>query len=133
MGAKKNLTLVENKREMFNDLYYYHITGSVWEKVPWREKLINGRKNHAYAMVGKNMLIHGGINPTSTIIDETVMFNIENNKWEDATNIKNNLGWLAGHTFTTVFHSERKLHEHLISLKSLIELSEFVKSKKVIK
>lgn len=101
-GGEEKYNTKLHKRDLFNDLYYYHTNEKEWQKVHWREKVIYGRKYHASIVIGKQMLVHGGIIPSNKVTDEFVTLDVTHNVWSDVTNVTNNLGKIAGHTFTLI-------------------------------
>jgi hypothetical protein len=129
-GGEENFDTERKKRKLFNDIYYYHIHAKLWEQVPWREKVVYGRKYHAAVMIGQNMLVHGGIKPSNNVIDEMILFNITNNKWTDVQNVSNSPGQLAGHKLVLILENERLPYESSLSLRSLPKLTSI---KRVIK
>ena len=132
-GGEEKYDTERKRRQLYNDVYYYHIQTNSWEKVPGRGKVIYGRKYHTATMIGKQMLVHGGINPFNKVIDETVCFDTTTLVWSDVPSIDSSPGALAGHTFTLVLHEERKFHPNSVSLDNLPKLPEFLISKKVVK
>lgn len=132
-GGEYKYNTLQHKRDLFNDVYFYHVAGNIWEKIPWREKILYGRKYHTATMIGKHMFVHGGVNPNSHVIDEPVIFDVSTSKWRDVTILKNSLGCLAGHTIVKVFYLERKFQESQMSMKSLPKISKSKINKKVIK
>jgi hypothetical protein len=82
-GGENKYDKERKKRELYIDVYYYHILANVWEKISWREKIIYGRKYHAAVVIGTNMIVQGGYNPSSQVIDEMIQFNLIDHKWRD--------------------------------------------------
>ena len=68
---------------MFNDLYIFRVKDNVWKKVHWREKVIYGRKHHASTIIGRSMVIHGGLIPSNNVVDEFLCLDVTTSKWSD--------------------------------------------------
>ena len=82
-GGENKYYADRKKRELYIDIYYYHILGNVWEKINWREKIIYGRKYHAAVIIGTNMIVHGGYNQSSIVIESMDSFSLTDHKWRD--------------------------------------------------
>ena len=82
-GGEEKYNKKKKKRDMFNDLYIFRIKDNVWKKVHWREKVIYGRKHHASTIIGRSMVIHGGLIPSNNVVDEFLCLDVTTSKWSD--------------------------------------------------
>ena len=66
-------------RETFCDVWAYNILRNEFSQVSAGNKLIcEPRKNHAMALVGQHLLVHGGINSRGVFLDDLVSYNFGN-------------------------------------------------------
>ena len=64
-------------RETLCDLWAFNIANKEFRMVSCGQKLVcEPRKDHAMAMVGMHLLIHGGINSRGQMLSDMVYYNL---------------------------------------------------------
>ena len=80
-GGEAKYSNTRRKREMYNDIYEFDTLTSSYRQIEITDILPSGRKHHAACMLGKDIIIHGGIDQSGQIINELLMFDTVNHKW----------------------------------------------------
>ncbi|EGR29153.1 kelch motif family protein, putative, partial [Ichthyophthirius multifiliis] len=61
-GQQRSNQTVLKTRELLQDVYFLNIDTLTWKLINCQGGPLQQRRNHASAIIGRNMLIHGGIN-----------------------------------------------------------------------
>jgi Kelch motif len=68
-----------------NTLYQFDITDILYKEVPTSGSLPPPRTDHTATMVGKNMVIFGGVNGSNNYLNDIYMLNMEGRVWSRFT------------------------------------------------
>ena len=115
-------------RETYGDVYEFSTESLKWDKIRWSGQA-TFRRHHVAETIGKYMLIHGGIDHKSWVIDDICILNLETKSWSEVRINTLNPGKMSHHKSWLVIHpivkekgfdlfssykSNRKLDEPLI-------------------
>ncbi|CAI2359222.1 unnamed protein product [Moneuplotes crassus] len=100
-GGENKYDKIRKRRDLYHGIILYDLNTGLWAEASCKDSIIEGRKHHAAGVFGNNMIIHGGYNSGNNIVDELVCYNIEESCFVAFDIIKNSLGKLAGHSFTS--------------------------------
>ena len=85
-------------RETYGDVYEFSTETLKWDKIRCSGQA-TFRRHHVAELIGKYMLIHGGINPKSWVLDDISILNLETFTWNDCSSAYSPLtprGWGGG-------------------------------------
>ena len=72
-----------NKRRNLRDIQEYDVTSNTYRLLPHGGYLFTqSRRNHMDAMLGKFMVVYGGVNDSCQNLNDLVAFDTENSTWQ---------------------------------------------------
>ena len=63
-------------------MFIYNVKTFYWEKITPPPYIVDKRRNHTAVLIGKYILIHGGILESGDFAHDTWVFNIETKDWK---------------------------------------------------
>eukprot|EP00831_Metopus_contortus_P065443 TRINITY_DN5846_c0_g1_i2.p1 TRINITY_DN5846_c0_g1~~TRINITY_DN5846_c0_g1_i2.p1 ORF type:complete len:430 (+),score=64.55 TRINITY_DN5846_c0_g1_i2:40-1329(+) len=120
------------RREVLNDVQAFNTLDRKWSELQCDGVMLEHRRGHAACLVGKHLLVHGGMNNKDQYLSDTLMlavgrpdmkeFNNRTYKWL-RTSVKGGLpNRVAFHTCQFVLHPERYRAFENIGVYSLPEI-----------
>lgn len=91
-GGENKYDKIRKRRELFIGIHKYDLRIQKWVQASSKESIIEGRKHHAAAIMGKLMIVHGGYNCANKIIDEMAYYHISESYFVLFESVKNTLG-----------------------------------------
>mmetsp|Transcript_25600 Transcript_25600/g.19366 ORF Transcript_25600/g.19366 Transcript_25600/m.19366 type:complete len:121 (-) Transcript_25600:619-981(-) len=111
VGGEQKYNWEIRQRESYCDVWSYSPLKNEFTMLNIGSKLIcEPRKEHAMALVGPHMLVHGGINNRGYFIDDICCFNMVNNEWSQLSSKGQSPGAIAFHKCVAVYKKDRKLN-----------------------
>ena len=102
----------QRDRICYNDVRYVHLDeGFRVQSVKTSGEYVIARRNHVAAVVGRHLLVHGGINSRGQYLRDLWVYDIPVCKWHQPFTTNGDALFrygLAYHTMAPVFHRERK-------------------------
>jgi hypothetical protein len=75
-GGEHKHSLEIKQREMFSDVWSYNIAKNEFTILTYGDKLLcEPRKNHIMALVGGDLMMHGGLNPKGYMLEDMISYN----------------------------------------------------------
>jgi hypothetical protein len=113
-GGEKQFDGSLRVRQCFNDCHYFDTTTCDWQYLPTqgvRGELIPPRRSHVAVMLGKTMLVHGGISNRGGYHNDLWCLQLQNYTWVNLSNLlpKSDSCGLAYHTACAIFSREAKI------------------------
>lgn len=69
-------------RDTFGDVYSFSTTTLKWDKLNWNG-FLTFRRHHIAQVIGHHMLVHGGIDHQSKILDDIVLLDFDTRIWSE--------------------------------------------------
>ena len=110
-GGEKRFNNALKIRECLNDVWMLSLTSHEWKRQYCSGVLVEARRNHIAAIVGKYMLVHGGIDTYGNALSDLKVLNLQLMKWNSYTPDGHDETGIAFHTACEVFHPDRKKFE----------------------
>jgi hypothetical protein len=107
-GEKYNIHT--QQRYAINEIRVFDPETVTWATVPGASEYIDPRRSHACCLVGKNMIIHGGIDTADTTKCDLWTFNVEHMKWNGVMSEGRELP-LSHHTISGAYTSSMETME----------------------
>jgi len=107
-GGEKNYNSILKIRECLNDVRMFIPEQCEWKYLKGHGDLVEPRRNHAAVIVGKHMLIHGGIDNKGMYLNDLMIFNLNTYKWQVADERNAEHTGIAFHKACPVFGSHHK-------------------------
>lgn len=122
IGGSRMFSKESMKRECLSDGYMFYPREEEWIQMKWKGHF-SPRRNHTAVIVGKNIVIHGGIDTLGKFLDDIMAIQLSSkgniNKWNQVVVEGKDPGYLAYHTCQTVLSSCRFQNSEQIGLYSL--------------
>lgn len=107
-GGEKKYNSNLRMRECLNDVYSFSIEKSSWSKLNCFGDTMEPRRNHISAVVGKHMLVYGGVNSHGELLSDLKALSFANMKWISCFEEGNPDVAVAFHAATLVLHPEHQ-------------------------
>lgn len=115
-GGGTDFNNVHKLRECLNGVKTLNTESKEISNLKCGGSYINTRKQHCYALIGKHMFIHGGMNQKNNLLDDSALLNLKKNYWQILTIKGQGPGFCALHSACAVLSPEQK------SVKSVFKL-----------
>ncbi|CAG9334048.1 unnamed protein product [Blepharisma stoltei] len=103
-------------RECLNEVKAFSIDDNEWIYIRTTGVLIQSRKNHCAAVVGKHMLIYGGLNQKNKALGDVAVLNMKNFKWKALEIAGQKPKETAFHACATVLNTEQLRAESIYNI-----------------
>ena len=90
-------------RECLNSVKLLRTDGLQWCLVEPTGVLVSMRRYHCAAIVGKHMLVHGGLNEKNAFLNDAAVLNLKGMKWKTVEVQGAGPGYIAFHTAVAVY------------------------------
>jgi len=109
-GGEKMLSKSFDTRNTLNDLVI--LDPNKWEVklCPPSREFVLPRRNHVATMIGKYMLIHGGVDQRECSIDDIWVFNCDAKAWL-SLQVEGKIGSLSHHTASSIFTYPERIND----------------------
>jgi hypothetical protein len=94
---------VTRERYPLNDVKVFDPADMAFSWVSSIGEYIPARRNHAACVIGKWMLVHGGVNSEEVMLGDLWLFNLESCKWQ-SMETDGKAKFLSNHTMTGIFN-----------------------------
>lgn len=94
-------------RESYGDIAVFDTDSLKWSKPSWKG-ISSYRRHHTASIIGFHMVIHGGRDEKSRLLDSLCAYDLKSNKWLDLPYKGDGHGKISHHTCCTVVYPERK-------------------------
>jgi len=119
-GGEKSYNSLLNIRECLNDVRLYTPERQEWKYMHCHGAFVEPRRYHAGIVVGKHMIIHGGIEASGEYLSDLKILNLVTFKWEEGREINKDPAGIAFHKACLVLSPLRKE----INLHKMIEIKQ---------
>lgn len=119
-------------RQCLNTVKILRTSIMQWQLLITHGAVLQTRRYHVAALIGKHMFIHGGLNDKNSVLDDAALLNLERNKWRVLDFQGDVPGNLAFHTLSPVYPSEN-LTNPLINLFNINKIVPYAQSRYNIK
>lgn len=106
-GGQRQFNPELKARECFNDVWKFSVQNHEWKRVRTTGEPIEPRRNHSAVIIGKNMVVYGGIDTNGNSLNDVKALNLLTMKWSVCSQEDENELGLAFHTACPIFHPER--------------------------
>lgn len=107
-GGGTDFNSVHKQRECLNGVKAFVPESKEWMNVRCEGHFIGTRKHHCSAMIGKHMIMHGGLNQRNNLLNDSAVLNLQKQKWK-ILNIKGpGPGFIAFHQAVTVLDIDQR-------------------------
>ena len=79
-----------------------------WRKIKHTGEAVEGRRNHIAVIVGRYMIIHGGMNTEGEYLNDIKILNMTTMKWSSCHADGENEFGVAQHTAVAIYHPDRR-------------------------
>jgi len=114
-GGVKNYNTMLNIRECLNDVRAYDPHSQQWSYLKSSGEIIEARRNHVAVVVGKHLLVQGGISSTGQYLDDLNAFDLISHQWSSCHEINSDQIGVAFHKACLVL-DERRIDSNLFMM-----------------
>lgn len=107
-GGERRFNEALKLRECLNDIRMFVIDTQEWKWPQCFGEQVEPRRNHVAAVVGKHMLVYGGIDNYGNLLSDLKALNLVTMRWQTCSEEGNNGMGIAFHAACAVFHPERR-------------------------
>jgi N-acetylneuraminic acid mutarotase len=107
-GGGTDFNSVHKQRECLNGVKSFTAETKEWSNVRCEGHFIGTRKHHCSSIVGKHMLMHGGLNQRNNLLNDSAILNLSKQKWKIVNLKGNGPGFCAFHTAVTVLDVDQR-------------------------
>ena len=97
-------------RECLNSVQVLRTEGLEWYRAEPSGVLVSMRRYHCAAVVGKHMLVHGGLSEKNTFLGDAAVLNLKLMKWKTVEIQGKGPGPIAFHTSAAVYPADQLSH-----------------------
>ena len=115
-------------RQCYNDMFAFHSDTSRWEEIKCGGVALEPRRNHVSCIIGRNLLIHGGVDEHGNYLSDLMMTTLNKQKgeyqiakWLPLPSKGEYIGPVALHTCCLILANE-KYHDPTLGLFFVPEL-----------
>ena len=94
-------------RDTYGDVAFFDTDTMKWDKPLWCG-MMTFRRHHVATVIGRHMIVHGGLNENSWTIDSIYSLNLNTFRWLECTTSGTNPGKVSHHKCCVVLYPERK-------------------------
>ncbi|KRX07512.1 hypothetical protein PPERSA_11061 [Pseudocohnilembus persalinus] len=107
-GGEKKLNLANPKyKEVQNDVWLLNLQKKIWQKQEIKSAQIHPRRHHTACIMGKYLVIYGGLDKKQEFLSDISYYNFEKSTWKNLK-LARQMPPVAYHTCQAVFHPFRK-------------------------
>ena len=107
-GGGTDFNSIHKLRECLNGVKAFIPETREWANVRCEGNFIGTRKHHCAAVVGKHMVVHGGLNQRNNFLNDSAVLNLSKNKWKVVGFKGLGPGFAAFHVAVTVLDVDQR-------------------------
>lgn len=107
-GGGTDFNSIHKVRECLNGVKSFNTDNKEWLNVRCEGNFIGTRKHHCAAIVGKHMIIQGGLNQRNNFLNDSAVLNLVKNKWKVGSFKGLGPGFVAFHAAVAVLDVDQR-------------------------